>query len=72
MVNFGPPTFYPPIPINEPGNGAQGVTLQTGVPTFVNSNPAAALDVGNRGVPLNTPTVYSPPVNFQQVDDFFV
>ncbi|HTQ43916.1 MAG TPA: hypothetical protein VMI75_14240 [Polyangiaceae bacterium] len=65
---FGPFTFFPPIPINEPGNGPQGVTLEAGVPTFIQPNIAPALSTG-KDVPLNAPTSYSPPVNFQQVRD---
>jgi hypothetical protein len=32
MSNFGPPQIYPPVPINEPGNGPQGpITTEPGV-----------------------------------------
>lgn len=65
---FGPPMIFPPVPINEPGNGPQGVTLEAGIPVFVPQNIAPALSTG-KDVPLNLPTEYSPPVNFQQIKD---
>jgi hypothetical protein len=69
MSMSGPPTFFPPIPINEPGSGPQGVTLEAGVPVFVQSNAAPALSTA-RGVPLtgSIPTEFSPPVVFDQED----
>jgi hypothetical protein len=54
MTNFGPPTFFPAVPINEPGNGPQGVTLEAGIPVFVPQNIAPAFSTG-RGLPLEGP-----------------
>jgi hypothetical protein len=68
MANFGPPTFYPSVPINEPGNGPQGVTLEAGIPVFVSPNPIPVLDASRRGAPLQVPTETIPPNVFQQED----
>lgn len=68
MANFGPPTFFPPVPINEPGNGPQGVTLVTGIPVFVSPNLIPVLDASRRGTPLQVPTETIPPNVFQQED----
>lgn len=64
----GPSQFFPPIPINEPGNGPQGVTLVSGVPTFVPGNPEPALST-DKGAPLEAPLVTVPPITFQQIGD---
>jgi hypothetical protein len=61
-----PPQFFPPVPINIPGN--QGlVTLVPGIPVFV---PQQIIPVYStaEGQPLNEPTFYSPPLTFQQDD----
>ena len=62
---FGPPQIFPPVPINEPGNGPQGVTLEVGVPVFVGQNAVPALSTG-RGAPLTLPTTFSPAIAFNQ------
>lgn len=71
MPQFGPPTIFPPVPINEPGNGPQGpITFVPGVyqDFFQPEQQVVVLDASRRGVPLQTPTTTVPPDVFQQED----